>query len=186
MEFAILAGAVAVAALALLLLVRTAAQSFFRFRDARVVICPETRSSASVKVDLLDAVVGALRGSSIHRLADCSRWPERQACGQQCLEQVERAPEDCLVRNLLIEWYRNQHCTLCRKPFLDIQWHDRKPCLINADGITAEWRDFQPEKLPEVLETHRPVCWDCHIAQTFRRTRPDLIVDRERRSSTCV
>jgi hypothetical protein len=29
-----------------------------------------------------------------------------------------------------------------------------------------------------VLETHSPVCWDCYIAQEFRRDHPDLVVLR--------
>jgi hypothetical protein len=29
-----------------------------------------------------------------------------------------------------------------------------------------------------VLQTHLPVCWDCYIAQTFRRDHPDMVVYR--------
>jgi hypothetical protein len=29
-----------------------------------------------------------------------------------------------------------------------------------------------------VLETHRPVCWNCYIAQFFRHEHPDLVVYR--------
>jgi hypothetical protein len=34
------------------------------------------------------------------------------------------------------------------------------------------------DQLRNVLETHSPVCWDCHIAQEFRQDHPDLVVFR--------
>ena len=49
---------------------------------------------------------------------------------------------------------------------------------MTNEGVTVEWSDFRPEALPEVLATHWPVCWDCHIAETFRRKYPKLVVDR--------
>lgn len=183
MKLAILVGTVLILAGIVFYLTRKAVATYVRYRGTRVVTCPETRGPAAVRLDVADAVVAALRGSDEHRLADCSRWPERQACGQACIEQVESAPEGCLVRELLAAWYEGKQCALCRRPFHEIHWHDHKPCLINEDGLTAEWRDFQPEKLPEVLETHRPVCWNCHVAETFRRTRPDRVVDRGRSAS---
>jgi len=184
MKLAILVGLILVAAGVVYYLARQAMATYLRYRGTRVITCPESRSPAAVRVDVLDAVVGALRGSNEHRLADCSRWPERQACGQHCLEQVEGAPEGCLVRELLEGWYRDKSCALCHRAFRDVHWHDHKPCLINEEGRTAEWRDFQPERLPGVLETHQPVCWDCHVAETFRRTRPDRVVDRDRDSAS--
>jgi hypothetical protein len=35
-----------------------------------------------------------------------------------------------------------------------------------------------------VLETHFPVCWDCYIAQQFRRDHPDLVVFRPWQNDT--
>jgi hypothetical protein len=32
--------------------------------------------------------------------------------------------------------------------------------------------------LQETFATHQPVCWDCHIAQTFRREHAELVTDR--------
>ncbi len=34
--------------------------------------------------------------------------------------------------------------------------------------------------LPRVSETHRPLCWNCYFAESFRREFPDLPVDRKR------
>jgi hypothetical protein len=40
---------------------------------------------------------------------------------------------------------------------------------MNADRGSVEWREIRPEKLYDVLATHMPICWNCHIAETFRR-----------------
>lgn len=29
--------------------------------------------------------------------------------------------------------------------------------------------------------SHQPVCWNCHIVQTFRREHPEMIVERKER-----
>jgi hypothetical protein len=34
------------------------------------------------------------------------------------------------------------------------------------------------ENLPEIFATHLPMCWSCHIAQTFRREHPEMVIDR--------
>ena len=51
---------------------------------------------------------------------------------------------------------------------------------MNPRNETVEWRDLRAETVTEAMETHRPVCWDCHIAETFRRKYPDLVVERKR------
>ena len=51
--------------------------------------------------------------------------------------------------------------------------------LLDPDHRTIEWRQLRPEQLPDVFSTHRPVCWNCHVAETFRRLHPELVVDRE-------
>ncbi|MFZ0136552.1 MAG: hypothetical protein WAK89_05815, partial [Candidatus Sulfotelmatobacter sp.] len=53
------------------------------------------------------------------------------------------------------------------------------PGLLKADHQTIEWKELRPEQLPEVFSTHRPVCWNCHVAEKFRRLHPELVVDRE-------
>ena len=51
---------------------------------------------------------------------------------------------------------------------------------MDDEGITHEWLEFAPETVPETLESHRPVCWNCHVAATFRRRFPGQVTDRER------
>ena len=166
--------ALVVAYIALRPLVRT----YLIYRGTRVITCPETGKPAAVEVDAAWAVVSqSSLGSPMLQLAACSRWPERQACGQECLAQIEAAPHGCLARTMVERWYEGKKCALCRRPFADIHWSDHKPAVRLAGGETVGWSAIRAEELPAVLPASAPVCWNCHIAETFRREHPDLVVD---------
>jgi hypothetical protein len=154
--------------------------TYVRYRGQRVITCPETRMPAAVEVDAGHAALTASISHPDLRLKACSRWPEREDCGQECLLQVELSPEDCLVRNILTSWYAGKHCVSCRKPFGEIHWQDHKPSLLSPEGKTVEWNEVAAEKVPDTLATHFPVCWDCHITESFCRQHPQMIVDRSR------
>jgi 5-methylcytosine-specific restriction endonuclease McrA len=49
--------------------------------------------------------------------------------------------------------------------------------LIGPDHRTVQWPDVQPERLPEVLANHQPLCWNCHVAESFRQQHPELVID---------
>jgi hypothetical protein len=153
-------------------------RAYFRFRGKRLVTCPETHRPAAVDLDARQAARESLFGSPHFRLQECSRWPERQGCGQECLSQIEKAPEGCLVRNIVTRWYEGKKCAVCGRLIHEVEWLGHKPALLNPQKKTVYWDSIAPEKLPEVFETFGPVCWDCHIAETFRREHPDLVVDR--------
>ena len=165
---------------ALYFVVQFVVGTFVRYRGRRVITCPETRKPAAIEVDARHAALTAAISHPDLRLKSCSRWPERDDCGQECLLQVELSPEDCLLRNILTGWYEDKHCVSCGKAFGDIHWLDKQPALLSPEGKTFEWSELAPEKVPEALATHFPVCWDCHITETFCRQHPDLIVDRSR------
>jgi len=153
-------------------------RTYLTMRGERVITCPETKAPAGVEVDAGKAAAQAAAGGVAIELKDCSRWPERAGCDQACVSQIESAPAGCLVRNLLSEWYEGRSCALCGKPVGEIHWHDHRPGLLSPEGRTVEWSEIRAEKLQETLETYRPVCWNCHIAESFRREHPDLVVDR--------
>ncbi len=157
---------------------RTGVPAFLRFRGARVVTCPETGKPAGVAVDSRHAAVTAFQRRPDLRLTSCSRWPEKKDCGQDCLRQIEAAPEDCLVRTILTRWYAGKSCAYCGRTFGAVHWHDHKPALLDRDGHTVEWQELAPEDVPGALDLDKPVCWTCHVAETFRREHPDLVVDR--------
>jgi hypothetical protein len=146
----------------------------WRLRGRRVVRCPETLAPAAVEIDLRFAAVGAAVGHPVLRLQSCSRWPERGRCGEPCLDEIEAAPDGCLVRNILAHWYQGRQCAYCHARFGDIHWHDHKPALLSPGGVLREWAQIPAEQVPEALRTHAPVCWNCLIVETLHRQRPDL------------
>ena len=154
------------------------ARLYFRFHGKRLVTCPETNQPAAVEVDTKLTFTEAVTRAHPLRLSECSRWPGRQDCGQQCLNQIESTPEDCLVRNIVSKWYAGRTCVYCRKPITEINWLDQRPALLDPERKTIQWDQIPAERLPEVFSTHAPVCWNCHIAQTFRREHQDLVVER--------
>ena len=153
-------------------------RSSSRYRGSRIVACPETKKPAIVEVDSLHASLTSTVGLPDIRLDECSRWPIREQCGQECLVDLDVAPERCLVSGVLMRWYRDKNCVYCRKPFKQLQWVDHRPALLRADGTLLGWNEVALDKLRNVLETHSPVCWDCYIARKFLRDHPDLVVIR--------
>ena len=172
----LLGGGIALAVLAYVL--RPAVSAYLRFRGSRVITCPETRAPAAVEVDARHAAAAAALGTPHLRLTSCSRWPERQGCGQECLKQVEATPADCLVHNILVKWYEGKTCALCGRPVGAIHWPEHRPALLSPEGRAVDWDEVPPERLPDVLATHRPVCRNCHDAEAFRRQFPELVVVR--------
>ncbi len=167
-----------VAAVLLVVGLRLALRTYLKFRGKRLVSCPETHGPAAVRVAAGRAAFKATIGNEQLRLSECSRWPEREACGQECLAQIQDAPKACLVWTIITRWYQGQKCAYCHKPFGEIHWHDHPPALLDSERKTVEWNKVPAEKLQEVLRTHWPVCWSCHMAETFRREHPELVVER--------
>jgi hypothetical protein len=157
---------------------RRAARTYLKFRGKRIVSCPETHETAAVGVAAGDAALRALIGEEELGLKECSRWPDREKCGQLCLQQIEEAPQACLVSTIVNRWYEGKECAYCHKPFLELRWDLHHPALVSPKGKTVQWNEIPPEKLQETMKTHLPVCWDCHIAETFRREHPEMVVDR--------
>jgi len=155
-----------------------AIRTYLTYRKEMIVTCPENGETAAVRVDAANAVKEVLYGRENFHLNKCSRWPERADCGQDCLAQIEADPKGCMAWTLMAEWFQDKTCVYCQRPFHEVHWHDRPPALLGPDKKTAQWNEIPAEKLPEVLKTHQPVCWSCHMAETFRREHPDLVVDR--------
>ena len=157
-------------------------RAYFRARGKRLVTCPETQCAAAVELDARTAALTAMRGASRFCLQDCSRWPEKQDCAQDCLQQMETLGQGCLVRNIVGQWYHGKTCVYCHKPLDKAEeWTGHTPALLAPDMKTIPWGEVAPEKLPEVFEKFQPVCWSCHVAETFRRVHPELVTDRPAR-----
>lgn len=160
-------------------LVRLAAL-WLRWRGDRVITCPESKTVEGVELDASRAAFSGLT----HReprleLDECSRWPERRDCGQECLEQIASAPHHCLLTAILADWYLGKACVFCHRNFGEVIWHDHQPALRGPDGHLIEWSDVRPSELYNVLDTQDPVCWNCYVTETFRHEHPDLVIERE-------
>ncbi|HVO79908.1 MAG TPA: DUF1761 domain-containing protein [Terriglobales bacterium] len=64
-----------------------------RYRGSRAVTCPETHRQVAVNFDALHAAVTGMSARPDLRLADCTHWPERADCGQDCIPEARRTPE---------------------------------------------------------------------------------------------
>jgi hypothetical protein len=153
-------------------------RAYSRYRGTRIVTCPETGEPAAVEVDALHAVLTSAVGAPDVRLEDCWRWPLKAQCGQECLIDLDVAPDECLVSGVLMRWYSGKYCVYCGKPFGEVHWMDHKPALQTPEGKLLQWPAVSIKDLSRVLETHLPVCWNCYIAQSFRLEHPDLVVYR--------
>ena len=58
---------------------------FLRFRGTRELACPETGATAKVGADARWAALTAAFRHPVLRVKDCSLWPGRRACEQNCL-----------------------------------------------------------------------------------------------------
>jgi len=173
----VIAGLVLIVATSIGLIMAT--RKYLKYRGKRLVACPETRNPAAVHVDAGKAAVDVLEGKHARiRLDQCSHWPESEGCGQECLSQIENDPEGCSLSSIAQQWYRGRACAYCHQPIEKIHWHDHRPALLSPEKKTVQGTEIPAEKLLEVFETHLPVCWSCHMAETFRREHPERIVDR--------
>lgn len=148
------------------------ARRYSAYRAARLVECPDNKQVAAVG---LSAGAATFRGQL--RLAQCSRWPEKQDCGRECLHQIERAPADCMVRTIVTKWYADKSCVICGTSLANVNWYERKPAVVDQQGAPQAWADIAPEQVMAVMERDRPICFDCYVAQTFRREHPELVID---------
>jgi hypothetical protein len=146
-----------------------------RLRGDRIVTCPETGRPAAVHIDTALAVTSDA-GSDGAGLDSCSRWSERGACDQPCARAAQ-APESA-TSAVVKAWAQDQRCASCGGELVESRL-GHHIALLEPDGTTREWVDVAADRLPLALVTSLPVCWNCHVAATFRRMYPQLITDRE-------
>ena len=142
------------------------ARLYLRFRGTRIIGCPGTGQSAAVKLAAWRIAVTPGFSEPKLRLVDCSRWRERERCNRACLQDIEAAPEECLVATILSKWYEAKACACCGKTLTRIDPWRHKPCVMSPDLRLVEWRNVPAEDIPRILATHSPVCWECLVAET--------------------
>jgi hypothetical protein len=130
-----------------------AVRAYLRYRGKRVIACPETANHAAVHVNVLNAAREAVFGKHDIRLDQCSCWPERQNCGQECLSQIEADPEGCMVCHMVDDWYKGKSCAYCQKPCGEIHWHDRQPALLGRTATPRSGARFRRKIGPLFFKT---------------------------------
>jgi hypothetical protein len=151
---------------------------FRKYGGKMLVTCPETGKPAAVRISVPRAVWAALRGRRALELSACSRWPERADCDQECLCEVEANPEAHQAWTIASQWFAGKKCAYCGNEIQPVKHLDRLPALVNLDKKTFQWDQIPTEELPQAFEACKPVCWSCHIAETFVREHPDLVTFR--------
>ena len=109
-------------------------------------------------------------------LRTCSRWSERGRCDGPCADEAAAAASS--TRAIVDRAIRGKPCAFCGKSIERTAFLDHHAAFLLADRTTVEWPDVAPELLRETIASRAPVCWDCHIAETFRRRFPELVTDR--------
>jgi hypothetical protein len=174
--YAIVALAIVVGACATAALVH-ALRVIRGLRGPRVVMCPDTGLAVGVRIDLRHAIkTGLRRDAPCVRLSACSRWVERGRCDERCARQA--ADPASTPRAIVTRGMTGQPCSYCGRRIESVAFLDHYAAFLQPDGSTIEWPHVPPERLPETIAARPPVCWDCHIAETFRRTHPELVTDR--------
>lgn len=168
----------ALVATGLFLGIRYFVRAYLRYSDSRIIICPGNGEAAIVEVDAVRAALTSALGQPDVRLQNCARWPLHQSCGQECLVQLDVAPEECLVRGVMMRWYRSKSCDYCGKPFEQVELLDHKPALKSPEGQLVTWRELVGKDLLSLLPKLKPVCWDCYIAHSFVQEHPELVTYR--------
>ena len=158
--------------------IRYFVRAYLRYRDSRIIICPGNGEAAIVEVDAVHAALTSALGQPDVRLQNCARWPLHQSCGQECLVQLDVAPEECLVRGVMMRWYQSKSCVYCGKPFEQIELLDHKPALKSPEGQLVTWRELVGKDLLTLLANLKPVCWDCYMAHSFVQEHPELVTYR--------
>ena len=154
--------------------------AWLKYRGQRVITCPENHRPAGVVVNATHAAATAFGKAPELRLSECSRWPEKAGCGQECLSEIRESGADCLVRNIIANWYRDKVCAACGQPIGEIDWAGSHPALLVADQVSVEWNQIPADKLVGTLAAASPICFACHTANRLVREHPELVTDRHR------
>ncbi len=147
-----------------------------RLGGDRLVTCTATGSPAVVRIDARGAAVGSLICRTPKAdIAECSLWATGGSCDLGCT--VEALSPESTTGRIVSRWFDTKICVYCAKP-IAARSVGHHAALLGPDGRTREWPDVPAVRLLESLRTDLPVCWDCHVAQTFRREHPEWVTDR--------
>jgi len=132
-------------------------QIYHTYREGRTVNCPETHAPVSVRFNALRAAWSGLAGPPKLRLADCTRWPERADCGQECIPDAVRTKPAPFVDQVPWRTRRVVHLPVLLAGaaawVLGMAWHSEylfRPRWMMALGLS----DPQTRALARMLAPH--------------------------------
>jgi hypothetical protein len=76
-----------IAAAILLVLAPVAFETYRRYRNRKVIICPENHKFAEVELKACRAGVMSAFGKSKLAVKWCSRWQHKQGCAEDCVKE---------------------------------------------------------------------------------------------------
>jgi hypothetical protein len=94
------------------------------------------------------------------------------------LKAEEVCAESGGPRSLLVEFFNDKACVLCGQE-LSVEPGQHRRALLSPEGMTLEWADLRVEEIPDVRDTHQPLCWDCHVIETLHRMHSGHVTERE-------
>lgn len=156
-----------------------AAAYAWKYHGMMLVTCPENHKPAAVKVATARAALHEFIKRGHLELGDCSRFHGRPDCDQDCLREIEDSPAEHRVWNIASQWFQGKQCVYCHKPIEPPSHIDHAPALMRiVDRKTVEWKNLPAEELPNAFAECVPVCWSCHMTETFLRKFPEKAVVR--------
>ncbi len=76
----------------LFVLAPVAVDTYRRYRNRKVVICPENKNFAEVELKAGRAGLMSALGKSKLAVKWCSRWPYKKGCAEECVKENWTAP----------------------------------------------------------------------------------------------
>lgn len=117
---------------------------YHTYSEGRTVNCPETHAPVSVRFNALRAAWSGLAGPPKLRLADCTRWPERADCGQDCIPDALKTKPPYSVDHVPWRTRRVVHLPVLLAGaaawVLGMAWHSQylfRPQWATALGLSA-------------------------------------------------
>jgi hypothetical protein len=139
--------------------------------------CPENDAPVTVALDPRYSLAGELAGVRDLKLKNCTRWPAMAGCDEACLDQVGGDPHALLVRVQIANWFEGKSCAICGRDLAHVEDQERSSAFLSPGGELIDAESVEAHRLDAIFATHRPVCWHCHYAVSFRRKHPELVVE---------
>ena len=60
--------------------------TFQRYRNKRVMTCPETGSPAEINIDAQRAALSSAFDRPLLKIKNCTLWPKKKGCDEDCIK----------------------------------------------------------------------------------------------------